>query len=465
MATKPVHPRADGEGTLGTAVRRWLTLYLSGDLSDGTNEKSVQEIVDHIDAANPHSGHVDKSGDSMTGSLRLDGTKLCLDDDSDQDTYIEKDSNGNIILCKEGTYIFAFETPYGDVQSDGDRYIYVDDSSNADDTNMGTSSDPLATIQAAWSSCPALVTQPIKVSIGAGTFSEALELSGKQMASSDAEIIIEGTLTEEESEVTADIFSTTTIGKVGSGWTPSDYVGMLVKITSGTGAGQEKIIVDNTADTLSVAYLWETTPDGTSKFAIYDFETIISPGAGNKGVLLTYQSKVTLKWLKFDAGAYGVYSQSASAGNTIFSCNFDSQTNMGVWVGEGSTVTIQGCNVDATGRGIVFDASFGWIKDCWVHDCGSAAGIHSVAGVFHMQRNYVNSNNNKGVYIQRNGVVSFWKAGNANFIADHDSAGDYGVYADMGGVGMDASQQVFGSSPDHNDEDYGADATSFAYVS
>lgn len=63
------------------------------------------------------------------------------------------------------------------------------------------------------------------------------------------------------------IYSSTTIGKTGSGWGTNSYQYKIVRIIGGTGIGQERSILSNTADTLTVN-TWETTPDATSDFKI-----------------------------------------------------------------------------------------------------------------------------------------------------------------------------------------------------
>lgn len=65
----------------------------------------------------------------------------------------------------------------------------------------------------------------------------------------------------------ADIFSSITIGKTGKTWTINAFAGFWVGINGGTGSGQERQIISNTATTLTVA-AWDTTPDATSDFII-----------------------------------------------------------------------------------------------------------------------------------------------------------------------------------------------------
>jgi hypothetical protein len=51
---------------------------------------------------------------------------------------------------------------------------------------------------------------------------------------------------------------------------PNLYNGATVRITSGTGGGQEQIVASNTATTLTIATSWSVTPDTTSFFLIAD---------------------------------------------------------------------------------------------------------------------------------------------------------------------------------------------------
>ena len=67
----------------------------------------------------------------------------------------------------------------------------------------------------------------------------------------------------------ATTFSSTTIGKTGAGWTVNEHQYAMVRIYSGTGRGQERYILSNTATVLTVQPAWVTTPDATSDFEIF----------------------------------------------------------------------------------------------------------------------------------------------------------------------------------------------------
>ncbi len=83
----------------------------------------------------------------------------------------------------------------------------------------------------------------------------------------NAEDVSQRPVYPEEQYENATIFSTTTIGKTGSGWTTNEFQYKIVRIIGGTGKGQERLILSNTSDTLTVN-TWETTPSASSDFEI-----------------------------------------------------------------------------------------------------------------------------------------------------------------------------------------------------
>jgi hypothetical protein len=68
---------------------------------------------------------------------------------------------------------------------------------------------------------------------------------------------------------TASSGTTYSLVDTGIGWTVNAYRDYIVKITAGTGSGQIKTILENTADTLYVDGRWDITPDGTSQYTIH----------------------------------------------------------------------------------------------------------------------------------------------------------------------------------------------------
>ncbi len=66
----------------------------------------------------------------------------------------------------------------------------------------------------------------------------------------------------------ADIGTSTTIGSSSESYVPNSFAGLVVEITGGTGAGQTRNIISNTATTFTVYPAWDTTPDSTSDFRV-----------------------------------------------------------------------------------------------------------------------------------------------------------------------------------------------------
>jgi hypothetical protein len=86
----------------------------------------------------------------------------------------------------------------------------------------------------------------------------SMYLSGKQA------------LQHKEIEVTnATTATSTTIGDSGESWTPNELVGQTVTLTGGTGLGQTRKIIQNTATVITVSPAFSTTPDTTTDFAVY----------------------------------------------------------------------------------------------------------------------------------------------------------------------------------------------------
>ena len=62
--------------------------------------------------------------------------------------------------------------------------------------------------------------------------------------------------------------TTTTISNTALGMTPDSFQNALVRITRGTGAGQERVITANDATTITVIPPWTVAPDTTSYFTV-----------------------------------------------------------------------------------------------------------------------------------------------------------------------------------------------------
>lgn len=84
--------------------------------------------------------------------------------------------------------------------------------------------------------------------------------------------------------------TSTTLNNTGKAWTVNQWTNYQVRITSGTGAGQIRIISSNTATALTVP-TWTTTPDATSVYVIEGCDDFIYL-AGN-GVVAMYRYSIS----------------------------------------------------------------------------------------------------------------------------------------------------------------------------
>ena len=80
------------------------------------------------------------------------------------------------------------------------------------------------------------------------------------------------TSTSGDLERTADVHTANTIGDTGLAMTVNEHAGALVRITAGTGSGQERLIGSNTATVFTLdadAADFAPVPDATSVFSVY----------------------------------------------------------------------------------------------------------------------------------------------------------------------------------------------------
>ena len=95
-------------------------------------------------------------------------------------------------------------------------------------------------------------------------------------------------------DTTADIFSATTIGSSSLAMTANAHVGRRAEIVTGLGQGEFRLIISNTATTLTVTPAWATVPDATSVFRVTtlndqtaDSASVSSTTIGNSALTMT----------------------------------------------------------------------------------------------------------------------------------------------------------------------------------
>lgn len=79
------------------------------------------------------------------------------------------------------------------------------------------------------------------------------------------------------------VASDATLTDAGAAWGVDAWLGQLVQVTAGQGAGQVRQIASNTADTLTLTQAWTTVPDATSVFQVM---TNVEAVTGTVGVQL-----------------------------------------------------------------------------------------------------------------------------------------------------------------------------------
>lgn len=134
---------------------------------------------------------------------------------------------------------------------------------------------------------------------------DTLMSTGQNQHRDSYQLVLQSSTTPLDSG-TATAGASTTLTDGSKSWTVNAYANQVVKITGGTGSGQVRTILSNTATTLTISTRpednWTTNPDGTSAYQIID-------GFERKGFLskITCQtaSDQPLKWrgiMQFQVG-------------------------------------------------------------------------------------------------------------------------------------------------------------------
>lgn len=104
-------------------------------------------------------------------------------------------------------------------------------------------------------------------SLGRGTSHDRLVcLNTEKMSGSFSMTVSKGCASIEDGLVTS--ATSNTITDSAKTWVVDEFAGYRLLITSGTGAGQQRTITANTADTLTVGTVWDTNPDATSEYEV-----------------------------------------------------------------------------------------------------------------------------------------------------------------------------------------------------
>ncbi len=219
-------------------------------------------------------------------------------------------TNGTITAAIDATTTFTQFTTY-DVMStsalaynDDQWHFLVMSRDNANDMNvyidgqilnLSTATGQTATVDAAaqvtsiGASCSAAANcatgtnfwdgsiDDFTFSSGATTVSQLLSGPARRLYNDARPLVGKRVITVTD----ATTASASTIGDSGETWIPNEFSGMIVTLTGGTGAGQTRRVLSNTATTITVSSNFTVTPDTTTDFevdpeAIYGASDIVT---------------------------------------------------------------------------------------------------------------------------------------------------------------------------------------------
>jgi len=191
------------------------------------------------------------------------------------------------------------------VQSFAALTLYVDPNGTDDSTHgFGSGADAFKTINYALGQVPPLYGGNVTINIAAGTYTENVEVRGKQ-PSGPYTLSLIGTLTSVlDTTMTSGVQGTlqgstqAEVTKAGAGWTTNAYKYMLCKFTSGTNNGLYRIIEKNDAAKITlVGHILAAAPANGDSFSVFDFGAIIA------GTLKTY-SACSISGLRITGATY-----------------------------------------------------------------------------------------------------------------------------------------------------------------
>jgi hypothetical protein len=167
--------------------------------------------------------------------------------------------------------------------------IYVATTGN-DVTGDGTASKPYATITKAESEVPYLLKHAVQIHIAAGTYSVFPSVVNHQCID-NGQLVFDGvdgiaadsgpfTLTGVDATESYGGFKYLTVA--GAGWTPNEFRGKFIRMTSGAALNGIGYIWKNSADTVSIVSSYYQTISVGETFVIGDPEVTVNIPSGNK---------------------------------------------------------------------------------------------------------------------------------------------------------------------------------------
>lgn len=178
---------------------------------------------------------------------------------------------------------------------------------------------------------------------------------------------------------------------------PTDLSGYVVRITSGTGAGQERVISSNTLganSVLTVATAWTTNPDNTSVYVIMSGRFWFL-GATGAAVVWKYYDIATNAWTAKSttsgpASNWGTDGNCTCTSSLGWAGSFDATTNK--WNGSFDTGT-----ATAGGAATLTDGGKSWTVNQWAN-----MQVRILSGTGAGQIRTINSNTSTALTVSAN---------------------------------------------------------------
>jgi len=490
VATNTTHSAGDGSDHANVALNDThrasdgtdhanVALNDTHRASDGTDHSNVKKSK--FDATTAPTANEDSGDGYAVGSFWHDITNdksyVCLDASVGAAVWIETTQSGG------GAGDFTIDSSFPGAPGAGELFyhtthdtlfqyeggwiplfnysstlnLYVDSGSGSDAAGKGYGSgaDATASIQYCWDHCvPKFFNGTITITISAATYTETVVLAGRTPGSSTAEIILQGTLSNQDTG-TATSGTTTTLTDSGASWGVNAYQDMMLRITSGTNSDEIYRIKSNTATTITIYGQANPAFDNTSVYSIDNWGTLVNGGAGNKSFELYGQKRLTLKYFKGNNCSMFL-SASRGCELTLIGMLADSAnvTSWGFQL-ENTCLTKGECliadTVGSLGLG-VGNQSYAALYRCVFKDNGGRGmQIADDAYAFIMQSE-TDNNTGQGIQVRMGSTGQFYTGANVNHINNET----VGIDTATGSIGAGATAQTYSGCT----TDQQADATS-----
>lgn len=158
-----------------------------------------------------------------------------------------------------------------------------------------------------------------------------------------------------------------TLSDAGQTLTVAQYNNCRLLITAGTGIGQNRRIINNTATTFTVARNWDINPDSTSEYEVWpDFDRVyLAGGAASAMYAYSPENDYWMQGQSFDDGI-----------TTNISCSMKGWNPIGVSSGTRIALGVQAINPVPTAGGTLYQ--IGEILTCSVGGTGAQAIVTSI---------------------------------------------------------------------------------------